>query len=120
MAKWIDIGEKSRFGPGSQVCLEADGMPVVVFNIGGELLALGNSCPHAGLPLGNGELRGLVITCPYHGYAYNVKTGANVDFPYEEIPARTYPVRLNAQRVEIDLERPENSSKSEHNHSSES
>ena len=113
MARWIDVGDQSQFLPGAHRCIEVEGVPVVVFNIDGELLAIANICPHAGLPLGYGELRGLVLTCPYHGYAYNVKTGQNVDFPYEEIPARTYSARLNGDRVEVCLERSQNSDPSD-------
>ena len=104
LANWVDIGDRGEFTPGEQVCLDAEGTPLVVCDVDGELYAIANVCPHAGLPIGDGELRGLVLTCPYHGYAYNVKTGANVDFPNEEIPARKYPVQLNGNRVEIDVD----------------
>lgn len=106
MAGWVDIGEQAKFSPGEQVCLEVEDARIVVFNVDGELLSIANICPHAGLPLGDGELRGLVLTCPFHGNGYNVKTGANVDFPYEELPVRTYPVRLNGGRVEVYVEPP--------------
>ena len=73
MARWIDVGDLGKFAPGAQVCLSVEGARIVVFNVDGELLSIANVCPHAALPLGHGELRGLVLTCPFHGNAYNIR-----------------------------------------------
>ena len=105
MAKWTDIGPQCDFPPGTQKSLRVDGVPVVLFGMEGCHRALINVCPHAGLPLGEGELRGKVITCPFHGYAYNVETGKNIDFPDVEPPVRTLPVRTSETGVlQIDLQ----------------
>jgi naphthalene 1,2-dioxygenase ferredoxin component len=103
MANWVDIGETRAFPPGSQVCADAGGTSLVVFNIDGELRVIANSCPHAHMPLGMGERRGHVITCPFHGYAYDIRTGRNIDDP-DDAPARTYPVREENGRVLVDVE----------------
>jgi len=103
MAKWIDIGPSSDFPPDAQACLQPEGMGVVVFNIDGDLHAIANICPHAALPLGEGERQGKVIVCPFHGYAYDVTTGRNVDDP-AELPVMRYEVRkTDAGRVEVKL-----------------
>ncbi|MCE9588928.1 MAG: Rieske (2Fe-2S) protein [Planctomycetes bacterium] len=104
MAKWIELGPESDFPAGVKKSVTIQGTPVTVFNIEGLLLAIVNSCPHAGLPLGEGELCGKTITCPFHGYAYNVETGRNVDFPDSEQPVRTVPARIENGKVEVDLE----------------
>lgn len=104
MAKWVDIGPISDFPAGEQKTVRAEGLPVVVFNIEGLFLAIADICPHAGMPLGGGELCGKVLTCPFHGYAYNVETGRNIDFPDQEPPARTFPVRVSeAGTVQVNL-----------------
>ncbi len=106
MAKWTDIGPQKDFPPGCQICLETQDTRLVVFNLDGQLLVVSNICPHAGQPLGEGERRGLVLTCPYHGYAYNIKTGANIDFPYDEPPVPTYAVRCtDAGWVQVHADR---------------
>jgi nitrite reductase/ring-hydroxylating ferredoxin subunit len=63
-----------------------------------------DACPHAGKPLRDGSVCGTVLTCRYHGYAYDVRSGRHVDFPYDELPVRTLAVRLREGRVEVDTE----------------
>ena len=48
---------------------------VALFSVGGELFALDGVCPHQGGPLGEGELIGCVVTCPWHGWQFDVRTG---------------------------------------------
>lgn len=104
MATWTHIGSRDQFPTGSVTPVSVNGLPLVICNADGQLAALVNRCPHAGQPLADGELRGRSLTCPYHGYTYDVTTGRNVDFPYEELPAKTYPVRVTTtDHVEVDL-----------------
>ena len=108
MAKWVDIGNVQDFPAGGSKTLRAEGVPLAVFNIEGAFLAIADVCPHAGMPLGQGELCGKVITCPFHGYAYNVESGKNIDFPDQEPPVRTFPVRTaEGGVVQVNLQ-PEN------------
>ncbi|MEM9415600.1 MAG: Rieske (2Fe-2S) protein [Planctomycetota bacterium] len=87
---------------GGRVCTAVNGRPVVVFNLDGKLHAIANTCPHAGRPLEDGELRGKIITCPYHGYAYNIANGVNIDFPDLEPPVATFAARFVDGRLELD------------------
>lgn len=109
MPNWTDLGPAADFPENAQECRRAVGgdgrdTPVVVFNIDGQLHCLKNVCPHAGLPLGDGERRGLTITCPYHGYTYSLKNGRDLDDPEFGQPAVVYPVRIENDTVQIDLE----------------
>ncbi len=105
MPKWIEIGPQNEFPAGGRQRVRPGGVPVVVFNIEGRLTAVLDVCPHAGLPLGEGELRGTVLTCPFHGYAFNVETGHNADFPSPEPALQTFPVRVGQSgKVEIDIQ----------------
>lgn len=94
MAKWVDLGPAADFAAGKQKTVRAEGVPVAVFNLDGKHFAIADICPHAGMPLGQGEVCDKVLTCPFHGYAYNIETGKNVDFPDQEPPVRTFPVRV--------------------------
>ena len=46
-------------------------------NVDGTLHALDNNCPHNGGPLGRGSLEGNELTCPWHGYRWDVTSGRN-------------------------------------------
>ena len=45
---------------------------VAIFNVDGTLFACTNRCPHAGAPLQNGFLTGTVLTCPWHGWRFDL------------------------------------------------
>ncbi len=104
MATWIDVDAADQIQEGEHRCLQAGGKSVILCRVQDKLHALSNTCPHAGLPLGDGELHGGVITCPYHGYTYRVQDGQNIDFPDHEPPVPVYPVRLHDGRVQIALD----------------
>jgi nitrite reductase/ring-hydroxylating ferredoxin subunit len=106
MANWIDVGTLEQYPEGRHVCTHAAGEPIIVCQLDGELYVLRNVCPHAGKPLGEGERRGAVIVCPYHGYAYKLTDGRNADCPEDEPPCRTYPVTTANGRVYVDPTKP--------------
>lgn len=48
---------------------------VLVVNLGGVPYAIDDTCNHAGDSLARGELSGCLISCPAHGYLFDVRTG---------------------------------------------
>src|ERR1700745_1947684 len=54
---------------------QLEGKTLAISNVGGKVFAINNVCLHRGGPLGEGELAGDVVTCPWHGWQYNVCTG---------------------------------------------
>ncbi len=48
---------------------------VAIFNVAGAYYALDGVCPHQGGPLGKGRLDGCVLTCPWHGWQFDVRDG---------------------------------------------
>src|SRR5438105_14569560 len=67
------------------------GRQVAVFNVGGQFYATQTDCTHMGGPLCEGSLAGEVVTCPWHGSQFNVRTGEVVQGPARE-PIETYAV----------------------------
>jgi nitrite reductase/ring-hydroxylating ferredoxin subunit len=65
----------SEIPPGSIRELQVAGKPVALANIGGRFYAIDNTCLHRGGPLGQGQLEGSVVTCPWHGWQFDVRTG---------------------------------------------
>lgn len=54
---------------------------VALFRIEGRYYALANACPHKGGPLGEGQVKGHTVICPWHGWTWDVRTGTNVRMP---------------------------------------
>jgi nitrite reductase (NADH) small subunit len=51
---------------------------IALFNVAGTIYALDGICPHQGGPLGKGQLTGCIITCPWHGFQFDVTTGQHL------------------------------------------
>jgi nitrite reductase (NADH) small subunit len=73
------------------------GHPVAVFHVAGGFYAVSNVCLHRGGPVGEGTLDGPVVTCPLHGWEYDVRTGKNVANPLARL--KTYEVRVDGDDV---------------------
>jgi nitrite reductase (NADH) small subunit len=63
--------------PGSARVVRAGERELALFNVGGVFYATQSECLHLKGPLGDGKLDGCVITCPWHGWQYDVTTGEN-------------------------------------------
>jgi nitrite reductase/ring-hydroxylating ferredoxin subunit len=81
MADFVRVASKSEIPPGEGRLFEIGGRQVAVFNTGKGLHAIDNVCRHQGGPLAEGELDGNVVACPWHGWTYDVTTGASPDDP---------------------------------------
>ena len=68
------------------------GDAVALANVGGDYFAVSNVCAHAGGPIGDGALDGHTVTCPYHGWSYDVRTGAC--FVNQEVSLDTFEVQV--------------------------
>lgn len=71
----------SEVSPGSGLAVEINGRSIAIFTVDGAFFALDNTCAHRGGPLGEGELEGEVVTCPWHSWEYNVRTGISLTTP---------------------------------------
>ena len=72
-----------------------------ICNRRGEIHALNGICPHAGGPLGQGELDGENIVCPWHAWSYDCATGVNSDD--DQVKVETYPVKIDGDAIYIEL-----------------
>lgn len=61
-----------------------DGREIAIFNCDGEFYALDNVCPHMGGPLGEGEMEGCMVVCPWHGWQFNIKDGTCQNMPGDD------------------------------------
>ncbi len=102
MGKWIEAGDVQEFPAESKSCVEVSGFSLVICHVKGALHAAANICPHAGLPLGDGDMTGTLLTCPYHGYTYDMTTGRNFDDPHDALLIM-FPIRVQDGRVEVNL-----------------
>ena len=95
IAKISDIPE----GQGKTFTVE--GKDVAVFNKGGQLFAIDNTCIHKGGALGEGSLEDETVTCPLHGWQYNITTGECLKNPEAKLDTFTVTVENDEVCLEI-------------------
>jgi 3-phenylpropionate/trans-cinnamate dioxygenase ferredoxin subunit len=90
---YLEIAPVSELPNGERMFVDIGDTPIVIFNIGGQLFAIGDVCTHDDGPLGDGDVEGFNVTCPRHGAKFDVRTGKVTSMPaVEDIPA--YPVQI--------------------------
>jgi nitrite reductase/ring-hydroxylating ferredoxin subunit len=71
-----------------------NGEAVCVANVGGEVRAFADRCPHAAFPMSAGEvLADGTVLCAWHGARFDARTGAVVEGPATD-PLAVYAVRV--------------------------
>ena len=101
---FVEAGAAEDIAPGELKALEADGVPVLLANVEGELYAFRNACAVDGLPLEGGRLAGTVLVCPWHNCAYDARTGKRADGSDEPgVTAVPVAVHDGAVRVAVNV-----------------
>jgi nitrite reductase/ring-hydroxylating ferredoxin subunit len=95
------VGSTKDVPAGEGRVVEAGGRTVALFNVDGSFYALDNTCSHRGGPLGEGELDGRVVTCPWHAWRWDVTSGANMNNP--AVKMACFPVSVDGEQVWVEL-----------------
>ena len=93
---WVAVAPAGEIPPGHAARIEIDGVPIAIFNCGGEFFALDDTCSHAEASLSDGDLDcdRCVIECPLHGSSFDMRTGDPLTLPAVE--------PVHAHHVEVD------------------
>ncbi|MBT3222578.1 MAG: Rieske (2Fe-2S) protein [Proteobacteria bacterium] len=87
----------NQLAPGEMEEFILGDTPLAIANVDGEFFAVSNRCPHAGGPIGDGALEGHTVTCPYHGWSYNLQDGSC--FVNDEAKLTCYEVKIVGDSV---------------------
>jgi nitrite reductase (NADH) small subunit len=98
-AEFETVARADEIPPGSLAIVHAGEDVIVIANVDGEFYAVQNECLHLHGPLGDGRLEGGVLSCPWHGWQYDVRTGRN-EFDHA-IRLRTFDVRVEDGDVKV-------------------
>lgn len=99
MAEFVTIAGTAELTPGSGLVKEVKGQAIALFNVAGAYYAIDNTCVHRGGPLGEGELEGDTVTCPWHAWQYSVKTGKSLNNPSACV--KTYEVKVEGTDIKV-------------------
>jgi nitrite reductase/ring-hydroxylating ferredoxin subunit/multimeric flavodoxin WrbA len=77
---FIKVCSLSELPDNSQKIVDLGPHKIALFHFNNEISAIANACLHKAGPLGLGLVEnkydGLYVTCPWHGWEYNIKTGS--------------------------------------------
>ena len=99
---FVEIAPASELPNGERLFVDVADRPIVIFNIAGQVFAIGDVCTHDDGPLGDGDLEGFNIVCPRHGAEFDVRNGKVMQMPaVVDIPA--YPVRVMEGMIQVGI-----------------
>lgn len=88
--------------PGTGRAFAVGRYEIAVFNIDGAFYAIENSCPHQGGPLAEGWLEGPLVTCPWHGWCFDVRSGKMTLGEFAGVPR--FEVQVQAEQLYVAME----------------
>lgn len=101
MADFVSVGRIGDFTPGAGRMVVVNGRHVALFRLGDEFHALDNMCLHRGGPLCDGPIANDVVTCPWHGWSYQIRTGMMVQDP--RVGVSRHEVRVEGDVIAVRL-----------------
>ncbi len=92
----VRVLDLAALKPRLPALVSVGGEDVMLFRRGDEIFAIGNTCPHQGGSLCDGWVEGEIVTCPLHGWEYDLRSGACMTVPGESVPRYTVTVEDGA------------------------
>ena len=99
MDSFVKAAKVSDLKPGAMALFESDDERVLLVNVGGQIHAIGELCPHAECYLSeDGQLEGAEVECVCHGSRFNATNGELIEGP-AETGLGHYAVRIEGDDV---------------------
>ena len=100
---WVDALSADELPSDDVIGVEVAGRDIAIYRVGAEVYATDNVCTHGQARLCDGFFDGHEIECPLHQGKFDVRDGRPTCEPAEE-PLRSYPVKVEGQRVWLRLD----------------
>lgn len=104
MEEFVTVCRRGDIPAGGGKTVLVGNQLVAVFDDGGQLHAIADTCPHMGASLGAGHLEDGIVTCPWHAWRFRVADGTWADNPKIKIPC--FAVRQEGDEVQIQMPPP--------------
>lgn len=101
MGEFVRVAATGDVLPGQAIVAEVQGKTLAIFNVDGQFHAIDNVCVHRGGPLGEGDVEGKLVACPWHGWQFDVTTGECVKNPAAKV--EVYPVQVDGTDIKVQL-----------------
>jgi Fe-S cluster biogenesis protein NfuA/nitrite reductase/ring-hydroxylating ferredoxin subunit len=98
---WLDAGTLAEIPEGGVRSLQLGGQKILLSRQGKAVTCFQNACAHLGFPIHDGDVEEGIITCPHHGFRYDLASGECLTAP--EVQLQSHAVRVIGVRVEVRL-----------------
>lgn len=99
---WVDVTAAEAVPEDDVIGIDIDGKSLALYQVDGEIYATDNICTHGNARLCDGFLEGHEIECPLHQGKFDIRSGKAMCAPLTD-DIRTYPVKIDGNRVFVDL-----------------
>ena len=101
MPGFVNIGPLHQVREGCGALVHCAGLDIALFKREGSFFAINNVCAHQHFSmLHKGQSEGFRVTCPMHGWTYDLRTGKATT---GEGSVASYPVRIEGENLFIEL-----------------
>jgi nitrite reductase/ring-hydroxylating ferredoxin subunit len=101
---WVSVCRRQDIPAGRGWPVRVKGHHIAVFDVDGTVRAVDNTCRHVGNPIDDGAVKDGCVTCPWHGWRYDLRTGEHLTVFGRRPGLRTYGVRVDGDDVMVDVE----------------
>lgn len=98
---WHPVCRLDDIPRGGLIARVVGGENVILSRQGAVVACFQNACAHLGLKIDDGEVEDGVISCPSHGFRYDLATGECLTAP--EVQLLSHAVKVTGDRVEVRL-----------------
>ena len=102
MGRIVTVADAESFGPGKCKKVYAGDLRIAVFNHGGTLHAIDDTCTHVGGSLSEGLCEDGIVTCPWHGAQFRLSDGQGLGPPANR-GVTVYPIRVTKGVIEVEI-----------------
>ncbi|HZR03960.1 MAG TPA: Rieske 2Fe-2S domain-containing protein [Burkholderiales bacterium] len=99
---WAYAIDEDALEEGHGTTVHINGNAIALFRVEDQFFAIANACPHRGGPLGSGDVEGFTVTCPWHGWCWDMRTGHNTRQPNSAVAC--FDVKVEDGRVFVHVD----------------
>jgi nitrite reductase (NADH) small subunit len=99
---FVRVAARDALRPGSSRTVQVGRYEIALFNVEGDYYALENACPHQGSPIVDGWIEGRTVTCPWHAWCFDLRTGSLTLGSFATIPR--FEVRVESDGIYLSKE----------------
>jgi nitrite reductase (NADH) small subunit len=101
MEEFVDVASVHEIGVGRTKSLRVADRTIALYHTARGFFSSDNQCPHRGGPLGEGDVIGEEIVCPWHLWGFDIGSGVCTGNP--DVTIVTHEVRIDGERILVKL-----------------